>query len=99
MPVSRFDYDAMLVIARRIEQYSAELEAYLEQVQASARGLEARCRSPFVEALQVRSGEWIQGGQELARSLKALGSDLARIVEAQRAAEEREGARFAQLPE
>ncbi len=99
MPISRFDYDAMRTIARRIEQHGAELEAYLEQVQASARGLEERCRSPFVEALQARSAEWVHGGQELARSLKALGIDLARIVEAQRAAEEREGARFAQLPE
>ncbi len=95
MPFSRFDYDAMLAIARRIEQHSAELEAYLEQVQAAARGLEERCRSPFAEALQARSAEWVQGGRELARSLQALGIDLARIVEAQRAAEEREGARFA----
>lgn len=95
MPISRFDYDALLAIARRIEQHGVNLEAYLEQVEASAQGLEGRCRSPFVEALQVRSAKWVHGGRKLAQSLRALGSDLARIVEAQRVAEEREGARLA----
>ncbi|WP_376789122.1 WXG100 family type VII secretion target [Thermoflexus sp.] len=99
MPISRFDYDAMLAIARRIEQGGADLEAYLERVQAAAQGLEEQCRSPFAEALQARSAEWVRAGMEIARSLKALGVDLARIVEAQRTAEEQEGARFAHLPE
>ncbi|GBD09119.1 hypothetical protein HRbin22_01366 [Candidatus Thermoflexus japonica] len=99
MPISRFDYDAMRTIAQRIERGGADLEAYLEQVQAAARGLEERCRSPFAEALQVRSAEWVRAGTEIARSLKALGIDLARIVEAQRTAEEQEGARFAHLPQ
>jgi len=99
MPISRFDYDAMLAIARRIEQEGAELEAYLQQVQAAARGLEERCRSPFAEAVQARSAEWVRAGTEIARSLKALGLDLARIVEAQRTAEDQEAARLASLPQ
>ncbi|MCS6964627.1 WXG100 family type VII secretion target [Thermoflexus sp.] len=99
MSISRFDYDAMQAIARRIQQHSADLEAYLGQIQAMARGLEERCRSPLAEALQARSAEWVQIGQELAQSLRALGVDLARIVEAQRIAEEQEGARFARLPQ
>ncbi|MFN3929824.1 MAG: WXG100 family type VII secretion target [Thermoflexus sp.] len=97
MPLSRFDYERMEAIARRIERWGADLEAYLEQVTRFAHSLEERCRSPFVDAVLARHGEWALRGRELAQSLKALGVDLARIVESQRAAEEQEGARFAHL--
>ncbi|MCS7252206.1 MAG: hypothetical protein RMK32_00810 [Anaerolineae bacterium] len=98
MPISRFEYDAMREIAQRIDQHAADLQIYLDQVQGAVQGLEERCRSPFVEAVQGRSTEWARAGQELAQSLKALGADLVRIVEAQIAAEEQEAARFAHLP-
>ncbi len=99
MPLSRFDYEAMQAIARHLEQQSRDLEAYLEQVEHAARDVSARCQSPFAEALRARHEAWARAGRELAQSLNALGADLTRIVEAQRAAEEREGARFAHLPE
>ncbi|HXF68963.1 MAG TPA: hypothetical protein VNK89_04080 [Thermoflexus sp.] len=99
MPLSRFDYEQMEAIARRIEQRGADLEAYLERVARFAQSLEERCRSPFADAVVARHGEWALRGRELAQSLKALGADLARIAESQRAAEEQEGARFAHLPQ
>ncbi len=99
MPLSRFDYEAMHAIARDLEQQSRDLEGYLEQVERAAQDVAARCQSPFAEALRARHEAWMRAGRELAQSLNALGVDLARIVEAQRAAEEREGARFAHLPE
>lgn len=99
MPLSRFDYEAMQAIARHLEQQSHDLEAYLEQIEQAARDIAARCQSPFAEALRARHEAWVRNGRALAQSIQALGADLTRIVEAQRAAEEQQGARFAHLPE
>jgi uncharacterized protein YukE len=96
---SRFDYEGMQAIAQRLAQRSADLQTYLDQMDALARTLAERCHSPFAQALLARHARWHRAGQELAQSLHALATDLARIAAAQQAAEEREGARFAHLPE
>jgi uncharacterized protein YukE len=95
---SRFDYEGMQAIAQRLTQHCANLQAYLDQMDAAARTLAARCHSPFAQALLARHARWHRAGQELAQSLQALATDLARIAAAQKAAEEREGARFTPLP-
>lgn len=99
MPTSRFDYEAMQGIAQRLAQQGTALEAYLEQVEGAARALASRCRSPFAEAVMARHERWHRAGRELAQTLHALAVDLKNIIEAQRAAEEREGARFTHLPQ
>jgi uncharacterized protein YukE len=83
---SRFDYEGMQAIAQRLAQRCANLQTYLDQMDALARTLAERCHSPFAQALLARHACWHRAGQELAQSLHALATDLARIAAAQQAA-------------